>query len=128
MLRRFPYVVLFVAVMAALTMPVPAARAAGATEFIDALGRQALEVIRSNASPEQKTAYFHRVLHQDFDLPAIARFVLGPYWRTASPEERQEFKTVLEQYLVEFYGQRLTEYHGESFRVTGSRSSPQVSS
>jgi phospholipid transport system substrate-binding protein len=121
MLRRFPFVLLFVA---ALTLPVPPARAAGATDFIDALGRQALDVIRSDASPTQKTHYFHQVLHQDFDLLAISRFVLGPYWRVASPTQRQEFKTVLEQYLVRFYGQRLAEYHGESFRVTGSRPSP----
>lgn len=44
--------------------------------------------------------------------------------RVASPPQRQQFQTLLEDYLVRFYGQRLAQYGGESFRVTGSRSSP----
>src|SRR5204862_4271057 len=73
----------------------------------------------------QKSAYFHRALHQDFDLSSISRFVLGPYWRGASEPERQQFKGLLEAHLVRFYGQRLAEYNGESLRVIGSRAEPE---
>src|SRR6202047_2453231 len=54
--------------------------------FIRALGDQALSVInRRDMSPGSKSDYFGRLIRQDFDLPGISRFVLGPYWRTASP-------------------------------------------
>ena len=123
MLRRF-FLSIGLASIVAMTAVQSAAAAADPAEFIRTLGNQAIEVIRSAASPDQKRAYFHRALHQDFDLRRICRFVLGPYWRTASEPERQAFKSVLEAHLVSFYGQRLAQYNGESLRVIGSRTEP----
>ena len=124
MIRRFLLTTWFALLAAAAAAPFHAAAAAGADEFIRALGNQAIEVIRSGASPDQKSAYFHRALHQDFDLRSISRFVLGPYWQSASEAERQQFKGLLEAHLVRFYGQRFAEYNGESLRVIGSRTEP----
>ena len=124
MMRRFLLTTWFALIAAAAAAPFPAAAAAGPDDFIRALGNQAIEVIRSAASPDQKRAYFHRALHQDFDLRSICRFVLGPYWRGASEAERQQFKGLLEAHLMDFYGQRLAEYNGESLRVIGSRTEP----
>jgi phospholipid transport system substrate-binding protein len=126
MMRRFLLTTWFALLAATAAVPFPAAAAAGPDEFIRNLGNQAIEVIRSGASPDQKRAYFHRALHQDFDLRSISRFVLGPYWRGASEAERQEFKGVLEGHLARFYGQRLAEYNGESLRVKGSRTEPEA--
>jgi phospholipid transport system substrate-binding protein len=125
MMRRFLLTTCFALLAATTTAPFRDAAAAGSDEVIRSLGNQAIEIIRSNASPDQKSAYFHRALHQDFDLSSISRFVLGPYWRGASEAERQQFKDILEAHLVRFYGQRLAEYHGESLRVIGSRTEPE---
>jgi phospholipid transport system substrate-binding protein len=125
MMRRFLLTTWFALLAAAAAAPFQSAAAAGPDDFIRNLGNQAMEVIRSGASPDQKSAYFDRALHQDFDLRSISRFVLGPYWRGASEPERQQFKDLLEAHLVRFYGQRLAEYHGESLRVTGSRTDPE---
>jgi phospholipid transport system substrate-binding protein len=124
MMRRFLLTTWFALLAAAAAAPVQPASAAGPDDFIRTLGNQAIEVIRSSASPDQKRAYFHRALHQDFDLRSMSRFVLGPYWRGASESERQEFKGVLEAHLTRFYGQRLAEYNGESLRVISSRTEP----
>jgi phospholipid transport system substrate-binding protein len=124
MMRRFLLTTWFALLAAAAAAPVQPAGAAGPDDFIRTLGNQAIEVIRSGASPDQKRAYFHRALHQDFDLRSMSRFVLGPYWRGASESERQEFKRVLEAHLTRFYGQRPAEYNGESLRVIGSRTEP----
>jgi len=56
--------------------------------FISTIGNDALAEMRSTASLDQKLAYFRQMLSQDFDLDGISRFVLGPYWRTASPEQQ----------------------------------------
>jgi phospholipid transport system substrate-binding protein len=109
MMRRFLLTTWFALLAAAAAAPVQPASAAGSDDFIRTVGNQAIEVIRSSASPDQKRAYFHRALHQDFDLRSMSRFVLGPYWRGASESERQEFKGVLEAHLTRFYGQRLAE-------------------
>ncbi len=110
-----------VVVAGILAAPGPAAAGEYPADFISALGNQGLAVIRSNAAIDQKAAYFHQVLRQDFDLARISRFGLGPYWRVASERERQEFASLLEDHLVRFYGRRFAEYGGESLRVTGSR-------
>jgi phospholipid transport system substrate-binding protein len=96
----------------------------GAAEFIGSLGNQALQMIRSDMAPAEKMAVFHGLLDEDFDMPGIARFVLGPYGRLASPEERQEFMRLLADDLVRFYNRRFAQYRGETLEVTGSRPDP----
>ena len=65
----------------------PAVADTGPAEFVRTLGNEAFGVIRSDMPPAQKQAFFHQLLQQDFDVPGIARFVLGPYWRAASEPE-----------------------------------------
>jgi phospholipid transport system substrate-binding protein len=97
---------------------------AGPAGFIRVLGDQRFAVIRSAVSPPEKIAYFRQMLRQDFDLPDICRFVLGPYWRVASGPQRREFRVLLQDHLLHFFGDRLAQYGGESFRVTGTRADP----
>ena len=70
-----------------------------------------------------KAAYFHRMIHQDFDLTGICRFVLGPYWRVASPAEQHKFRNLFADRLVRFYGRQLAQSGGGDFVVSGSRPS-----
>jgi phospholipid transport system substrate-binding protein len=103
-------------------------RAAAADEvpvaFIRTLGAQALLEIRSDAPPDEKAGYFRQMLHQDFDLTGICRFVLGPYWRVASRGERRQFRYVLADRLMRVYGRQLVESGGGDFVVTGSQVGP----
>jgi phospholipid transport system substrate-binding protein len=104
--------------------PGTAAAGQSPTDFIRVLGTQGLDVIRSNMTLNDKAVYFHQLLRQDFDLDGMSRFVLGPYWRVASEDQRQEFCRLFEDHLVRFYGEQLAQYGGESFRMTGSRNDP----
>ena len=92
--------------------------------FISTIGNDALAEMRSTASLDHKLAYFGRMLSQDFDLDGMSRFVLGPHWRTASPEQQQEFRSLLEKHIMLSHGRRLAEVSGGDFRVTGSRTDP----
>ena len=103
----------------------PAAADTGPAEFVRTLGNEALGVIRADMPPAQKQAFFHQLLQQNFDLPGIARFVLGPHWRTASEPEKQEFLRLFEDYIVRVYSERFAQYRGETLRVTGSRADPE---
>jgi phospholipid transport system substrate-binding protein len=104
--------------------PRPAAADDAPVAFIRDLGVQALAVIRSDMRLVGKAAYFSQMVRQDFDLNGICRFVLGPYWRIASPAERHEFCELFADDLVRFYGRRLAQAGGGSFVVTGSRTIP----
>jgi phospholipid transport system substrate-binding protein len=98
-----------------------AARAHDARSFIANLGNEAIQVLGPSVSPTQRVARFRQLFHEDFDVPGIGQFVLGRYWRTASPAEQQEFLRLFQEYIVQAYASRLGEYGGEPFRVTGSR-------
>ena len=67
-------------------------------------------------------ARFAELFHDDFDGPGIARFVVGRYWRTASPEEQQDFIKIFEDYVVFVYTARLGDFGGEHIDIRGSRS------
>ena len=114
-----------IAVIAGAAAPSLAAAAdETAAEFIRSGANDVLAEMRSAASLDQKGAYFRQVLHQDFDMDGISRFVLGPYWRTASREQQQEFRGLLEKHIMLSHGRRLAEAGGGDFRVTGSRTDP----
>jgi phospholipid transport system substrate-binding protein len=124
MMWRRLVVVALMMILSSLGPASAAAVDAQATVFIQNLGNQALAVVRSNMAPTQKLQYIRELLDQDFDMPEISRFVLGPYWRLASSSERQQFTERLSDDLVRFYRQRFTRYEGETFEVTGSRPDP----
>ena len=93
-------------------------------EFIRVLGADVLQEMRADVPLAQKEDYFGQMLRQDADLDGISRFILGPYWRIASPEQQQEFRKLFEDYLIRTDGPLLAKYSGGTFRVTGSRTDP----
>lgn len=48
-----------------------------------------------------------------FDFETIARWVMGRYWREATPEQRQRFTEEFRTLLVRTYARALLEYSGE---------------
>jgi phospholipid transport system substrate-binding protein len=97
------------------------ATAQDANAFINTLGTQAIQVLGKNAPPAQRLQRFRELFASDFDIPGIGQFVLGRYWRIATPQEQQDFLKLLNEYLAQAYSARLSEYAGEPFHVIGSR-------
>jgi phospholipid transport system substrate-binding protein len=97
------------------------AAAQNAEAFIGTLGTEAIQVLGPGVPQQQRLARFRELFHDDFDLPEIGRFVLGRYWRTATPDEQREFLSLFEEYIVRAYSARLGQYGGEPFRVVGAR-------
>jgi phospholipid transport system substrate-binding protein len=95
------------------------------TAFINNLGSQ-LQMVVGNPSPEQRRAGFRQLLHDDFDVPGLGRFLLGRFTRIMTPSPQQEFLTLFESYVVATYSDRLSEYvaGGVVPRVIGSRLAP----
>lgn len=83
--------------------------AANPSAFIDELDTQ-LQLLVRDTSPEQRFVRFQQLFRTDFDVPAIARFVLGRYWRLASPAQQQEFLTLYENHIVQTFSGRLSQY------------------
>src|SRR5215472_16378321 len=124
MTRRSLLTAAFALIVGALA-PVILAAAADPAAVINNLGNRALEVLGKNATPAQRVARFQELFREDFDVPGIARFVLGRYWKTATPEQQAEFVKLFEDYITIVYSSQLAAYSGETLKVTGSRPGPE---
>ena len=89
--------------------------------FINDLGTQAIQVLGKNASEAQRLQRFRELFASRFDIPGIGQFVLGRYWRVATPQEQQDFLKLLNEYLAQAYSGRLREYAGEPFRAISAK-------
>ncbi|HXC14987.1 MAG TPA: ABC transporter substrate-binding protein [Stellaceae bacterium] len=123
MKQRLFFVAVCLCVIGILLPSRPAA-AADPAAVVTSLGNEALKVLGKNVDPNLRVARFRQLFSADFDVPGIARFVLGRYWRVATPAQQQEFLKLFTDYIALAYSNRLAEYSGETLRVTGSRPAP----
>lgn len=88
-----------------------------ARALVSALIDEALTVLDGADSEALREAEFRRLLNAYFDLPVIARLVLGAHWRSATDEQRRLFSRAFEDHLVKVYVSRLGAYGGEEVAV-----------
>ena len=75
---------------------------------------------KSQLSPDQVRTNLTTVFRKYFDMPTIGRFVLGQYWRNASPAQQQEYQKLFEAMAVSVYTQRFNQYAGQNLQVVSS--------
>jgi phospholipid transport system substrate-binding protein len=89
-----------------------------AASFLNELQeRAAAQLGDTTVSDAEKEARFRRLFNENFDVPAIGRFVIGRYWRGASEEHRQAFLDVFEDAMVQRFLPLLAENSSERFQV-----------
>jgi phospholipid transport system substrate-binding protein len=105
--------------MASLTS---AAAISPSEKLISDIGEQAISFLADeNLSDSAREEAFRELLINNFDMKTIGRFVLGRYWRTATPEQKDEYFDLFEDMVIKTYSKRFSEYSGQKLVVTGSR-------
>ena len=75
-----------------------------AAEAIRTMAREAMAVLSdSSLSAEQRAHGLRRLMAQAIDIPPIARFVLGRYWRAASERQREAYVEAYSGYILAAY-------------------------
>jgi len=101
--------------------PASATTKAGAIQHIQLLGEQAFASLqRSDMSLEKREAILADILSRGFALPLIARFVLGRYWRRATPEQRDSYVELFGQFVIKSYSGHIGGFAGSSFDIVGA--------
>ena len=120
MINRRPFMI---GVVLALALPLNSgpAFAAGADDFIRDAGAKTFQSLAEDLTDEERALRFREILTQTFDLPTIARFTLGRYWRIASVEQRTEYVRLFEEFIVLAYSHRFKNLSGRTFTVRQSR-------
>lgn len=109
-----------VGVLALALLPASAraqqADAAGA--FLMSLTDRAIAGLTDESVPvEERKQRFRGLFRESFDIPAIGRFVLGRYWRSASESAQNEFLAVFEDVMVDRFAPQFTGYAGTKFQI-----------
>jgi len=94
----------------------------GAFDFIKMTTDKGLKFLANpNATHEQKTADFRKLLDASFDLDTIGRFALGKYWNGATQAQRNEYLKLFRKMVVDVYSNRFEEYKGQRIEVRSFR-------
>ena len=67
---------------------------------------------------ESRTQITKHILDSYFDLPSIARFSVGPYWRSANSAEKAEFNRVVRQVMIRTIVRNFDQLIGLKFSQT----------
>jgi phospholipid transport system substrate-binding protein len=105
----------------------PAARAddlSAAQALIQTTGGRLLSVVNSSAGYAQKQAQLKQLVDDDVDVDGVARFVLGRFWRVATPQQQQDYMQTFRQLLVYSVTGQASTFQGASFSVGSATQQP----
>jgi phospholipid transport system substrate-binding protein len=92
-----------------------------AKAFIQNLAQQAITTVANRQlSDKERSDNFRHLFVASFDLPEISQFVLGRYWKLATPEQQQDFIKEFQEMQVLNWTQRFKDYKGENLAVTNA--------
>lgn len=116
---------LFMTILASIFLFSAAAKADVDVSKADAFVRKVTgegieEIINANVSQSVKDVRFEKLFNEALDLDFIGQFVLGRYWKLATPQQRIDFIKVYRELNVKTWSARFDEFKGKSFVFDGS--------
>jgi phospholipid transport system substrate-binding protein len=86
--------------------------------FVVDLAQRAIDGLSAPGQTDaERVTRFRALFEEGFDVPLIARFVLGRYWRTASEAQRAEYVTLFDELVAQTYARRFGEFPGARISV-----------
>jgi phospholipid transport system substrate-binding protein len=108
-------------VIAILALPFMAHAAppdtAKAADFVRNAGAELAAVVGGAASPADKQARLEPYLEKVVDQDGVARFCLGRYWQTATPDQRAEYLRLFRLQLLKGVVNRLGDYQAGAVKI-----------
>ncbi|HTQ33128.1 MAG TPA: ABC transporter substrate-binding protein [Stellaceae bacterium] len=124
MRRRFVLISVIAMAFGLFSAAQPSHAAMDPRAFIGNLGDQGIQTLGTATPSAQRVARFRELFQADFDVNGIGRFAIGRYWRAFTPAQQQEFLQLFRDYTVQAYAEKLGQYGGSRFQVTGSEQAP----
>ena len=92
-----------------------------ASDFIRGIGDQLVAVVNGPGSDREKRQKLTDIIDSGVDVDGVARFCLGRFWRSASPEQQRRYMELFHQVLVNNITSKLGEYQGVHFTMGRSQ-------
>lgn len=88
-----------------------------AEKFIDALLKDLSAVVNGGKPVEAQKAAMRRIVYDAVDVDGVARFCLGRFWRTATPQQQKDYTEIFRNVMVSNITGKVGEYQGVSFMM-----------
>ena len=112
---------------APLLLAVPALAAPSqqvAARFVQQTGNELAAQLSAPGTIESKRPNFVALMNRSVAMDEVARFCLGRYWRTATPEQQQQYLQLFRTALTNAVVVRLGNYQGAGVGLTVTRAEP----
>ncbi len=108
--------------LAFIAAPASAARDEQAEAFVGDIASEAIDILgRNGYTPEELEAKFRQLFVGNMDIPRVGVFALGQYARTPTPEQKAEYLSLVEEFIVKVYASRLSDYTDQQFKILSSQ-------
>ncbi len=93
-----------------------------AIAFIQTTGNALVDALNSTSMTlQQRRDRVAAILRQAVDMEGTGRFILGRWWRIATPAEQQEYLRLFEETLIRNLASRFGEFQGVRFSLGRSQ-------
>jgi phospholipid transport system substrate-binding protein len=89
--------------------------------FVKSTGDRLVAVVNGPGAAQDKRAQMTQILNDAVDVDGIAKFCLGRFWRTATPDQQDVYVKLFHQVLVTNITSKLGEYKGVTFTMGRAR-------
>lgn len=93
-------------------------RSAEATQFMEQFGNQLVNIVNADAPLAAKRQQMTPLVERALAVDEIGAFVLGRYWRIATPQQQQRFLQLFHAVLINNIIAKLGDFRGVGFRMT----------
>ena len=90
---------------------------ASASAFVKSTGERLVAVINSPGPIGDKQPQLAKIIEGAVDVDSVAKFCLGRFWRTATPEQQKQYTLLFHSVLINNITGKLGEYQGVTFSV-----------
>jgi len=109
---------LVTAAAAAALLSTPSWAAPDLSAFVNEVANEAITSLSKADPPDMaRAAALKPILVKYFDMPGMAKHVLGAYWKKITPEQQEAFVGQFTNYIASVYGQRFKAYKGQKLEV-----------
>ncbi len=92
-----------------------------ASAFVQQTGEKLTAVVNGSQAAADKRRALAQILETTVDVDGVAKFCLGRFWRTASPDQQKRYVTAFHEVLVTNISAKLGEYRGVKLTVQHGR-------
>jgi phospholipid transport system substrate-binding protein len=120
MLTRRAFFLMTVATAALVVSRVPAFAETDAAGFVQTFGKRLTDVVNGDAPMAEKQKMLGPLIDADVDVETIAKFCLGRFTSSSSPQQIAEFTKLFHAVLINNITSKIGEYKGVTFAVGGA--------